>query len=175
MYTKGKSCLGKIRFFMDERGVKNVFKQSFLTICLVIYAFYAVGIERNYTAYPNPGLKANEIVSLQLLAMQKNDVLNRGIEITFRFASPKNKGQTGPLSRFIMLVKSPAYSPLLNHLDATFLNLKVEGNVAMQEVIITTSTEVLKGFRFLLSLQQGEEFKDCWMTDAVVPFEIMEV
>jgi len=30
-------------------------------------------------------------------------------------------------------------------------------------------------YRFLLSLQQGEQFKDCWMTDAVIPFEILEV
>ena len=126
-------------------------------------------------AYPNPSLNPSDVVKMQLIAMQQNDVSNRGIEITFRFASPQNKVQTGPLSRFIKLVRSPAYSPLLNHLDATFLNLKVEGNVAIQEVIITTSIGTRKGFRFLLSLQQGEKYKECWMTDAVIPFEIMEV
>ena len=151
-------------------------KQNFLIVCLVVFPFYsALGLESINTSYPNPELKANEIVSLQLMAMQQNDVSNHGIEITYRFASPQNKVQTGPLSRFIMLVKNPAYSPLLNHLDATFLNLKVDGNVAIQEVIITTSKGNRKGFRFLLSLQQGEQFKDCWMTDAVIPFEIMEV
>ena len=152
-----------------------MFKQNFLIVCLVIYPFYAWAIGSINASYPNPELKANEIVSLQLMAMQQNDVSNRGIEITFRFASPRNKVQTGPLSRFIKLVRSPAYSPLLNHLDATFLNLKVEGNMAIQEVIINTSKGTRKGFRFLLSLQQGEQFKDCWMTDAVIPFEILEV
>ena len=152
-----------------------MFKQNFLIVCLVISPFYVWGLESINTSYPNPKLKANEIVSLQLMAMQQNDVSNHGIEITYRFASPQNKVQTGPLSRFIMLVKNPAYRPLLNHLDATFLNLKVEGNVAIQEVIITTSKGTRKGFRFLLSLQQGEQFKDCWMTDAVIPFEILEV
>ena len=152
-----------------------MFKQKFLIACLVIYAFYAWALGSINTSYPNPELKANEIVSLQLMAMQQNDFSNHGIEITYRFASPQNKVQTGPLSRFIMLVKNPAYRPLLNHLDATFINLKVEGNVAIQEVIITTSKGTRKGFRFLLSLQQGEQFKDCWMTDAVVPFEILEV
>ena len=150
-------------------------KQNFLIVCLVIFPFYAWGLGSINTSYPNPELQANEIVSLQLMAMQQNDVSNHGIEITYRFASPQNKVQTGPLSRFIMLVKNPAYRPLLNHLDATFLNLKVEGNVAIQEVIITTSKGTRKGFRFLLSLQQGEQFKDCWMTDAVIPFEILEV
>ena len=152
-----------------------MFKQNFLIVCLVISPFYAWALGSINTSYPNPELQANEIVSLQLMAMQQNDVSNHGIEITYRFASPQNKVQTGPLSRFIMLVKNPAYHPLLNHLDATFLNLKVEGNVAIQEVIITTSKGTRKGFRFLLSLQQGEQFKDCWMTDAVVPFEILEV
>ena len=152
-----------------------MFKQNFLIVCLVISPFYAWALGSINTSYPNPELQANEIVSLQLMAMQQNDVSNHGIEITYRFASPQNKVQTGPLSRFIMLVKNPAYRPLLNHLDATFLNLKVEGNVAIQEVIITTSKGTHKGFRFLLSLQQGEQFKDCWMTDAVIPFEILEV
>jgi len=152
-----------------------MFKQNFLIVCLVIYPFYAWALGSKNTSYPNPELLANEIVSLQLMAMQQNDVSNHGIEITYRFASPQNKVQTGPLSRFIMLVKNPAYRPLLNHLDATFLNLKVEGNVAIQEVIITTSKGTRRGFRFLLSLQQGEQFKDCWMTDAVIPFEILEV
>ena len=152
-----------------------MFKQNFLIVCLVIFPFYVWALESINTSYPNPELLANEIVSLQLMAMQQNDVSNHGIEITYRFASPQNKVQTGPLSRFIMLVKNPAYRPLLNHLDATFLNLKVEGNVAIQEVIITTSKGTRKGFRFLLSLQQGEQFKDCWMTDAVIPFEILEV
>ena len=150
-------------------------KQNFLIVCLVIFPFYAWGLGSLNTSYPNPELQANEIVSLQLMAMQQNDVSNHGIEITFRFASPQNKVQTGPLSNFITLVKSPSYHPLLNHIDATFLNLKVEGNVAIQEVIITTSKGTRKGFRFLLSLQQGEQFKNCWMTDAVVPFEILEV
>jgi len=152
-----------------------MFKQNFLIVCLVVSPFYACALGSKNTSYPNPELKANEIVSLQLMAMQQNDVSNHGIEITYRFASPHNKVQTGPLSRFIMLVNNPAYSPLLNHLDATFLNLKVDGNVAIQEVIITTSKGNRKGFRFLLSLQEGEQFKDCWMTDAVIPFEILEV
>ena len=150
-------------------------KQNFLIVCLVISPFYAWALGSINTSYPNPELKANEIVSLQLMAMQQNDVSNHGIEITFRFASPQNKVQTGPLSNFITLVKSPSYHPLLNHIDATFLNLKVEGNLAIQEVIITTTIGTRKGFRFLLSLQKGEKYKDCWMTDAVIPFEIMEV
>ena len=89
-----------------------MFKQNFLIVCLVISPFYAWALGSINTYYPNTELKASEIVSLQLMAMQQNDVSNHGIEITYRF---------------------------------------------------------------LLSLQQGEQFKDCWMRDAVIPFEILEV
>ena len=57
---------------------------------------------------------------------------------------------------------------------ANFIKLMVEGNRAVQEVIITTSKGYRTGFRFILSKQQGKQFKDCWMTDAVLPFEIQE-
>lgn len=125
--------------------------------------------------YPNPNLKANEIVSLQLKAMQQNDVNNRGIEITFRFASPKNKVQTGPLSNFIKLVNNDAYHHLLNHHEVTFLDIKIVDDLAMQEVIIKTSKGTLKGFRFFLSIQKGEQYNNCWMTDAVIPFNVLKI
>ena len=141
---------------------------------IIIIPFSSWGITNIGDSYPNPSLKANEVVSLQLLAMQQNDESNKGIEITFRFASPQNKLQTGPLENFIMLVRNISYRPLLNHVNANFLNLKVEGNRAMQEVVITASNGTRKGFRFLLSLQKGNQFKDCWMTDAVIPFAIQE-
>ena len=112
---------------------------------------------------------------LQLLAMQKNDVSDYGIEITFRFASPSNKTQTGPLKRFIRLVKNTSYRHLLNHNSVNFLDLTIKENIAIQDMIITTSTGRRIGYRFRLSLQKSIEYLDCWMTDAVMPFEILEV
>ena len=141
---------------------------------LLLIPFHLCGSEVINT-YPSPELKARDVVNLQLKAMQQNDKTNLGIEITFRFASPKNKIQTGPISRFIMLVNNPSYRPLLNHLEATFLDLKAEGNRAIQEVIIKSSKGVLRGFRFFLSLQDRGKFKNCWMTDAVIPFDVLEV
>ena len=151
-----------------------MYKKTLIIVCLIFLPLNVWGLENINESYPLPELKANRVVSLQLLAMQQNDESDHGIEVAFRFASPQNKIQTGPLSNFIMLVKNVSYRPLLNHLDANYLNLKVEGNKAVQEVIITTSKGYRRGFRFLLSIQQGKEFKNCWMTDAVIPFEIKE-
>ena len=126
-------------------------------------------------AYPEPELKPNDVVRLQLLAMQQNDDSDFGIEVTFRFASPANKKQTGPLKRFIGLVRNPSYRPLLNHINATFLELTVEEGFAVQDVIITTSNGERIGYRFRLSIQKGPLYPGCWMTDSVTPFKVLEV
>ena len=107
--------------------------------------------------------------------MQKNDESNFGIEVTFRFASPANKKQTGPLKRFVRLVRNPSYLPLLNHINATFLELTLEEDLAIQDVIITTSKGKRIGYRFRLSIQKDPLYKGCWMTDSVIPFKVMEV
>ena len=151
-----------------------MFKKKLFVLFILIINSQVWGHDHIKQSYPSPNLKANEIVMIQLNAMKQNDQTNKGIEITFRFASPKNKIQTGPLSRFITLVKNPAYSPLLNHLGSTFLDLGINGNKAIQEVIITTAKGSIKGFRFFLSLQEDNEFKGCWMTDAVMPFKIVD-
>ena len=126
-------------------------------------------------AYPEPKLKPNDVVRLQLLAMQQNDDSDFGIEVTFRFASPANKKQTGPLKRFISLVRNPSYRPLLNHINATFLELNIEEDFAVQDVIITTSNGERIGYRFRLSIQKGPLYPGCWMTDSVTPFKVLEV
>ena len=126
-------------------------------------------------AYPEPKLKPNDVVKLQLLAMQQNDDSDFGIEVTFRFASPANKKQTGPLKRFIGLVRNPSYRPLLNHINATFIELTVEEVFAIQDVIITTSNGERIGYRFRLSIQKGPLYPGCWMTDSVTPFKVLEV
>ena len=126
-------------------------------------------------AYPEPKLKPNDVVRLQLLAMQQNDDSDFGIEVTFRFASPANKKQTGPLKRFISLVRNPSYRPLLNHINATFIELTVEDVFAVQDVIITTSNGERIGYRFRLSIQKGPLYPGCWMTDSVTPFKVLEV
>ena len=126
-------------------------------------------------AYPNPSLNPSDVVKMQLSAMQQNDASNLGIEVTFRFASPSNRRYTGPLERFISLVKNPSYKHLLNHLDVNFMDPIIENGMAIQDVILTTSTGKRIGYRFRLSLQQNEQYKDCWMTDAVTPFQVPEV
>jgi len=152
-----------------------VFKRTTLLVFLFILPFQVWASYDIKNAYPDPELKPNDVVKLQLLAMQQNDDSDFGIEVTFRFASPSNKIQTGPLKRFIRLVRNPSYRPLLNHINATFLELNIEEDFAVQDVIITTSNGERIGYRFRLSIQKGPLYPGCWMTDSVIPFKVMEV
>ena len=152
-----------------------MFKPATLIVFISILSFQVWASYDIENAYPEPELKPNDVVRLQLLAMQQNDDSDFGIEVTFRFASPSNKIQTGPLKRFISLVRNPSYLPLLNHSNATFLELTVEEDFAVQDVIITTSKGERIGYRFRLSIQKGPLYPGCWMTDSVVPFKVMEV
>ena len=152
-----------------------MFKRAIPLVFLLILPFQVWAAYNIENAYPEPELKPNDVVRLQLLAMQQNDDSDFGIEVTFRFASPANKKQTGPLKRFIRLVRNPSYRPLLNHINATFLELNIEEDFAVQDVIITTSNGERIGYRFRLSIQKGPLYPGCWMTDSVVPFKVMEV
>ena len=152
-----------------------MFKRATLLVFLFILPFQVWASYDIENAYPEPELKPNDVVKLQLLAMQQNDDSDFGIEVTFRFASPSNKIQTGPLKRFIRLVRNPSYRPLLNHINATFLELNIEEDFAVQDVIITTSNGERIGYRFRLSIQKGLLYPGCWMTDSVIPFKVMEV
>ena len=153
----------------------SMFQRTIILAYLIFLPFYVWAISDLDNAFPQPALKPNEVVRLQLLAMQKNDVSDHGIEITFRFASPSNKTQTGPLKRFIRLLKNLSYQHLLNHHSVNFLDLTIKENIAIHDVIITTTTGRRIGYRFRLSLQKSTKYLDCWMTDAVMPFEILEV
>ena len=152
-----------------------MFKRATLIVFISILSFQVWASYDIENAYPEPELKPNDVVRLQLLAMQQNDDSDFGIEVTFRFASPANKKQTGPLKRFIRLVRNPSYRPLLNHINATFLELTIEEDFAVQEVLITTSSGERIGYRFRLSIQKGPLFPGCWMTDSVTPFKVLEV
>ena len=152
-----------------------MFKRATLLVFLFILPFQVWASYDIENAYPEPELKPNDVVRIQLLAMQQNDDNDFGIKVTFRFASPSNKIQTGPLKRFIRLVRNPSYRPLLNHINATFLELNIEEDFAVQDVIITTSNGKRIGYRFRLSIQKGPLYPGCWMTDSVIPIKVMEV
>lgn len=124
--------------------------------------------------FPNRNLSPADVVRIQIRALGRNDVPheNAGIEIAFRFASLRNKIVTGPLPRFIQLVSNPVYRPMLNHRQAKYGRLQIEGVSATQPVFLTANDGQRVGYLFTLSRQDGGTCDGCWMTDGVIRFEV---
>ena len=122
---------------------------------------------------PNPELSPEDVVSIQLDALRHNDYPSRdaGIATTFRFASPANRVATGPLDRFAQLVKTSAYSAMLNHRRVERGPMHVEGDEARQRVVVYSATGARVAYMFHLSLQHGGTYDGCWMTDGVTKLD----
>jgi len=117
-------------------------------------------------SFPNPELSPDQVVRIQLEALRANDAADHGIEICFRFASPSNKSNTGPLARFVRMIKQGPYQLMLEYQTADFEPVEIIENVARQRVTLSSTTHSIT-YAFYLSRQTGEECKGCWMTDAV--------
>jgi uncharacterized protein DUF4864 len=116
-------------------------------------------------------MSPEQVVQFQIAALAHNDEpqTDAGIERAFRFASPSNKTATGPLEKFAQIVKSPAYSPMLNNVSSSIVGSDVEGNKARVAVKVFDTTGRQVTYVFVFSKQSEGEFSNCWMTDAVMP------
>lgn len=116
---------------------------------------------------PNPGLAPEQVVRIQLDALRHNDPQNRGIEVAFRFASPANRLNTGPLQRFISMIREGPYSLMLAYENAAYHPVEIVDDRARQRVTLIGSGLAVD-YEFYLSRQDEGEWRGCWMTDAVV-------
>ena len=78
---------------------------------------------------PHASLSPEMVVRIQMEALGTNDepYSDRGIEITWGFASPDNRIFTGPLDRFKAMIHGATYGPMLNHNSVEYENLRVDG------------------------------------------------
>ncbi len=116
---------------------------------------------------PRAEYKPEQVVLIVMDALQVNDANDSGIETVFNFASPQNKKVTGPLARFIPLLKNPVYTPMLNFKSAAYEKAEVDDDVAVQLVTLVAADGEEVAYLFQLSRQRDGEYKGCWMTDGV--------
>ena len=126
--------------------------------------------EKGEVQEPNPKLSPEEVVKIQLQALQRNDTPTKdsGIATAFKFASPGNKEATGPLAHFVLLVKSPTYRPMLNHRSAELKTIQKSDELAHLKATLVDAQGATVVYVFILSKQRTPPCKDCWMTDAVM-------
>ena len=129
----------------------------------------------NFTAFadliiPNPAIKSDEVIKIQLEALMDNNspYKDAGISQTWEFAHPQNRQYTGPLSNFTLMMKSDSYSLMLNHIDHNVIFVSEDDNTANYFVELTDKSGDKFGFTWTLKkvLINGK-LKDCWMSTRV--------
>jgi len=120
---------------------------------------------------PARGLLPADVVRIVIEALARNDqpYADAGIAITFAFASPANKVNTGPLLKFTQMVRTPTYGIMIDHVAHEFSEVVMVGGDAYQMVKIRGMKGGEEIFAFRLSQQTGGEYDGMWMTDAVWP------
>ncbi len=142
-----------------------------MTAALLLLVAGCAGAADNAAApTPNPALDPAAVVRIQLNALARIDVpaKDAGFAIVFRFASPGNQQQTGPLKHFTEILRK-SYPEMLNHRSAKLVATVVEGEQALQGVELIDSSGISHRYLFILSRQSEAPFKGCWMTDGVMP------
>jgi hypothetical protein len=147
-------------------------KIAVFSVLLLVWASVS-GLAQVTDLTPRPELSPEQVVQYQVEALQHNDEpkADAGIERAFRFASPSNKQMTGPLEKFIRIVKSPVYSSMLNSVSSSIVGSDVKDDQARFAVHFVAADGRQVTFVFVLSKQNEGEFNNCWMTDGVAPLD----
>ena len=117
---------------------------------------------------PSPDINPIDVVEVQLFALQSNDETDFGIRQTWEFAHPRNKMATGPLPRFTSMIKTPAYSILLNNLKFETKEIFNDGKTAGIAVRIEAKDN--KAYTYMWTLEKIIEegpLNGNWMTSGV--------
>jgi hypothetical protein len=120
---------------------------------------------------PSAEMQPGEVVRIVIDALGKNDYpfTDACIETAFNFSSPANKVNTGPLERFVKLVKGPVFGTMINHRDSTLSKVMIEGDQALRLVQIVGENNETFYFAFRLGLQREGDYAGMWLTEAVWP------
>tara|TARA_B100001564_G_C20402193_1_gene561697 strand:+ start:83 stop:538 length:456 start_codon:yes stop_codon:yes gene_type:complete len=137
-------------------------------ITLVILLFFSKISFADNLVKPSPDINPIDVVEVQLFALQSNDESDFGIRQTWEFAHPRNKMATGPLPRFTSMIKTPAYSILLNNLKFETREIFNDGKTAGIAVRIEAKDN--KAYTYMWTLEKITEegpLKGIWMTSGV--------
>ncbi|PVY37144.1 DUF4864 domain-containing protein [Pontibacter virosus] len=121
---------------------------------------------------PSKTLSPRQVIKIQLHALQRNDMTDSGIITVFNFSSPTSRVSLGPLNHFRMMVRDPAYSPMLNFVSYKPGKMVITDNTAYQLVVIKGANGEQVPYLFILAKQRKGMYKGCWMTVGVARQDI---
>jgi hypothetical protein len=119
---------------------------------------------------PNNNIEPYQVVKIQLRSLKKNNkpTKDNGIEQTWIFAHPNNQKNTGPLSRFKVMIKGKSYEMLLNHLEHKVVEVESDDLTALFEVTVLDQKKAYYKFNWQLEKYTKDgPLKGCWLTTIV--------
>ncbi|TXK31562.1 DUF4864 domain-containing protein [Pontibacter qinzhouensis] len=143
---------------------------------LHVYNAYTTGsgsdvISKESFLRPDKELSPHQVMRIQLRALQQNDRNDSGVITIFNFSSPVNKMNLGPINHFRLLVREPAYRPMLNFKSYKSGKMVITDNTAYQIVVIAGQDDIETAYLFILAKQKRGPYKGCWMTEGVARME----
>lgn len=119
---------------------------------------------------PRPALTPKQVVQAQLDALKAVDqpIKDAGFATVFRFASPENREQTGPLPRFAKMIRD-GFGEMLNHKSSRLLTPVQQQDQLLQPVEVVSLAGRTYRYVFLLRRIDSANCIACWMTDGVIP------
>ena len=150
---------------------KSNFYQIFLYLLIFIFIFISK-ISYGELLKPSPLLKPEQVIAIQLKALNNNDnpYKNFGIKQTWEFAHPNNREFTGPLENFTKMMFSPSYKNMINHTKHKINLIQTSNKIAFFFIEIIDQNGAKLGFNWVVEkvLLKGD-FYNCWMTTSVSP------
>ena len=154
--------------------MKKFIKYSLYVITYLVVIFFLaimfIVTAKADLVKPNIEIEPDQVVKIQLSSLMNNDQPNidDGIKQTWEFAHPSNKKYTGPLPKFINLLKSATYKMLINHLDNEIIEVFKSNNQYGFEVTILGNDKKYYKFQWVVEKYYDEgPLKDCWLTTSV--------
>ncbi|MCC9168034.1 DUF4864 domain-containing protein [Pontibacter harenae] len=120
---------------------------------------------------PTKELSPQQVIRIQLKALQQNDPADSGVITIFNFSSPTSKVNMGPINHFRLLVRDPAYRPMLNFKSYKAGQMVISKDIAYQLVVLEDTEGHEAAYMFILAKQKNGPYKDCWMTEGVTRFD----
>ncbi|MBA3484458.1 MAG: hypothetical protein H0T51_21865 [Pirellulales bacterium] len=118
---------------------------------------------------PSDKLGPDEVVRLQLIGLSDQQADGVGILQCYCFAAPANRAVTGPLERFGAMVRQGPFHCMARPRALLVGRPQIDGHLARILVTVIDEDSRVRAFTFVLGRQQVAPFKDCWMTEAVLP------
>jgi len=120
---------------------------------------------------PAVTLSPREVVTIQAESLRHCLESERDLWQCYLFASPANRGVTGPIDRFARMLLTPTYKSLVEAETMIIGREEVRSHLATVLVTVTDADNRVSSYRFFLAKQADGRVKDCWMTEGVIAAE----